>query len=272
MFYLVLLTLMAAPKGVSAADAFAQGRFEDALRLADEEIKTANDVERSAIELVRGQCLVAMQRYDAATQAFTSALRYDPQARLDIKRVLPSTVGLLDAARERLRARLDVPEPGATVWFDGLELGTTPFTGNVAIGRHRLELRDTTGVVLYSTQLVLRADATEEVRRPVIVPPPMVTSPSVATSLAPIRSSRLRPWAVVSGAVGVGAGVASAVFLLRVSDVVKQFNGDGMRLSADESRQLRARGRNEEIAGFGLLTASLVALTLATVFWLVEIP
>jgi hypothetical protein len=96
----------------------------------------------------------------------------------------------------------------------------------------------------------------------VIVTPPLANPLPVQQ-----RSTRLRPWALIPGAVGVGAGVASALFLVRVAEVVGPFNGDGKNFGAEETSRLRVRGTREEIAGFGFRAASLASLVLATVFW-----
>lgn len=122
---------------------FAEGALEDALATLDRAVmSTTADPELAAIQLLRGQVLVGLEQFGGAEKAFLEALKHDPDATLDPRRVLPSTVAVLDRLKDSARGtlRVEAPDPSAKIAVDGAEQGAGTFEGRVRIGTRRVRV------------------------------------------------------------------------------------------------------------------------------------
>ena len=148
----------------SALEAFANGDFEQAQKLFNAAAQRTNDEALLArIHLSRGECFGAMQEFDKTEAAFAKALEYDPEAKLDPARVLPTVVAILDGLRARLRGELHVTSdtPGTLLSLDGQPAGAAPFRGPVPIGRHQVEARPPEGEKPIAREVLVRPRRTE---------------------------------------------------------------------------------------------------------------
>ncbi|MGI5861415.1 MAG: PEGA domain-containing protein [Myxococcales bacterium] len=172
----------------TAEAAFAEGDFE----LALSELRAAaslakDDALLTEIHLLRGRCYAALGDTNRADEAFTSALEFDPEARLDPAKVRPAVVAILDGLRERLKAELSIrsSHSGALIFFDGKTIGVTPLRTSVPIGKHEVEVRTPDGALWKKQQVTIRARQTHELyvplqeQAPELVPEPVEEAPKV---------------------------------------------------------------------------------------------
>ncbi|HCF56909.1 MAG TPA: hypothetical protein DFS52_02795 [Myxococcales bacterium] len=172
----------------TAQTAFEEGDFESALS----ELRAAaslakDDALLTEIHLLRGRCYAAFGDTNRANEAFTSALEFDPEARLDPARVRPSVVELLDGLRERLQAELSIrsSHSGALVFFDGKAIGVAPLRTSVPIGKHEVEVRTPDGALWKKQPVTIRARQAHELyvplqeQAPEPVPGPVAETPKV---------------------------------------------------------------------------------------------
>jgi hypothetical protein len=123
---------------------FNTGDFEGALRSLDAAaLESAEPATLERVHLLRAQCYSARQDFVRAEEAFALALDANPETSLDPARVDPTVVKLLDAVRQRLTGTLVVGSTpaGAALFVDGKNVGVTPLSLQVQVGKHRLEAR-----------------------------------------------------------------------------------------------------------------------------------
>ncbi len=144
----LLVALAAQPHTTHAAlERMEWGDFKGALSLLDTAVRSTSDsAELAKLHLARAQALSALQRHDEVDAAFTHALTWDPEARLDPSQVHPRLVSRLEELRSTLRGIVEIASPeGAELRIDGLPVGTVPLRRDVSIGRHHVEVKLTDG-------------------------------------------------------------------------------------------------------------------------------
>ncbi len=121
--------------------AFSEGDYSAAIKALDLAALEGSELEK--VQLLRAQCFAAQQDFARAEEAFGLALEANPEASLDPARVDPSVVRVLDGLRARTKGVVAVRStpPGAIVWLDGKEMGSTPVDLHTPIGRHKVEAR-----------------------------------------------------------------------------------------------------------------------------------
>jgi hypothetical protein len=196
---------------------FEQGKLDRALSLCDAAAdEPLPDAVLAQVQLVRAQLLAAFGRLDAVDAAFEAALLKDPEAHLDVTRVQPSVVGMLEAVRARLRGQLvvtcDLP---ASAYVDAREVGPTPFEGEVPIGRHKVDVRTADGRVLQEDEVLVRSNVRAELH---FSPPPP------RRKFDPYVSARVVTWQFS----GVGAGGDLGVVILEHIDVSAGVHGGSL--------------------------------------------
>ncbi|MBX7102184.1 MAG: hypothetical protein K1X89_30995 [Myxococcaceae bacterium] len=151
-----------------ARQALDGGDFDRALALLGKASTGASGASLARVELLRGECLAALRRYDETEQAFERALNADPEAALDPAAASPTLVALLDGVRKRLTGQLAVVSDGLDeLTLDGAVLSGPPAVVTTSIGRHRLTAR--WGDVSRSTEAVVSAGRTTTLT---LEPPP----------------------------------------------------------------------------------------------------
>ena len=178
-----------------------RGNFKGALRILDSAAMETSEPEAQArVQLLRAQCLGAMQSYAKAEEALAFALEANPLATLDANRVDPALVKLLEGLRERLHGELTVTTepPGALVTLDGRALGAAPLKTAANVGKHHLEARTRDNAKAGALELVVGPRRNES---PVIVVQPVPVTPTSAAPLssgsapAPSLQSMMKPFA-----------------------------------------------------------------------------
>src|SRR5438552_333718 len=127
----------------SAQESIANGDFDVALKLLDGALARATSADDiSRLQLLRGQCLVAMNQTDKARAAFAAALQKNPEAALDPSRASPDMQEQFEKARETVTGELSVSggSSDATVKLDGKSLGPPPLKVMVPVGHHSVEM------------------------------------------------------------------------------------------------------------------------------------
>jgi hypothetical protein len=139
-------TLRAAPAQPSVlleqgVQSFNLGKFRRSVILLRRALPRATDTAVQAkIHLYLGMNHVVMGQQIRAEEAFKEALRRDPSLTLDPAQTKEAILSLFRQVRETLKGRLDVraDRPGALVKIDGKELGSTPYTGELPVGKHEV--------------------------------------------------------------------------------------------------------------------------------------
>jgi tetratricopeptide (TPR) repeat protein len=211
--------------------------------------------EQAKLEFKRGSDLFSAGEYQKAVTAFMAADRLAPSAALSFNialayEKLADTSGSLRWYRDYLRRSPRAPNAatvqarvnelanklsrgglqqltvistpgGATVMIDGRAVGVTPFTGDLALGQHRLQL-DLPGYREPGREIALLANAPQDLNVAMDATP--TTNPSKPTNdagpSALVRDGTRRfgiaPWLVAGGGV-VGLGSALGFELARRS-------------------------------------------------------
>lgn len=203
---------------------------------AVETLQDAEELARSPSQRARVLFYIALSHEgdgqpDLAARAFRQALVLDPLLTIDAEQFKPAVVELFRSARARLKGKLEVTAGRAAgrLWLDGQRVAL-PFTGPVAIGRHRLELRDERGALVEARQVVVHAGRVERLRLAASTPATL----AAAALDRPDARRRWRPWTwAFGGATLVSAAVATAFSVTTAS-------------SADEGEQLLTGGLTDE--------------------------
>jgi len=211
--------------------------------------------ERAKVEFKRGSELFSAGQYQKAVTAFMAADRLAPSAALSFNialayEQLADTSGALRWYRDYLRRSPRAPNAatvharinelsnklsrsglqqltvistpgGATVVIDGRAVGVTPFTGDLPLGQHRLQL-DLPGYREPGREIALAPNAPQDLNVAMDAAPP--STPQIAGNTAPSslehdgpRRFGIAPW-VVAGTGVVGLGGALGFELARRSD------------------------------------------------------
>ena len=226
--------------------AFGRGELEKAIVQLDAGAKEAQKAPHepmlTRIHLLRGQCFAGMADNAKASEAFLKALEYDPAATLDPSAVRPSTIALLEKARQEARGELQASgdQPGE-IYLDEQKLGPAPFAGAVAIGKHQVELRAADGRTSGKQEVLIKANrpTTLALSLPVeAAPPPPVAPPAPAEEprgsggldlYADLRVApqfRLDPGPLgtsFTGELGVGVGIRHVAASLHAGFAAKSF-------------------------------------------------
>lgn len=220
----------------SGAQAYREARYKDAI----EQFVLANRLDPHP-ELVFnvGQAYEKLGDVPNALRSYRDYLRLSPSAP-DRATVEASIRNLEARLRERGVQQVSVfsTPAGASVSLDGVFVGATPWTAEIAPGRHVLSLKangypETTKEIFLAADRAVDVDVTlaaavgaPQTMPSTVSPPPEATSPSPPTSSAPIASDApIAPRPVSSGALAptsarsfplaprtvaaLGAGVAS---------------------------------------------------------------
>lgn len=213
--------------------------------------------ERAKLEFKRGSELFSAGQYQKAVTAFMAADRLAPSAALSFNialayEQLADTSGALRWYRDYLRRSPRAPNAatvqarinelssklshsglqqltvistpgGATVIVDGRAVGVTPFTGDLALGQHRLQL-DLPGYREPGRDIALAPNVPQDLNVAMDAVPPAANRTTVIAGTAPSSLERdgtrrfgIAPWLVAGGGV-VGLGGALGFELARRSD------------------------------------------------------
>jgi hypothetical protein len=179
---------------------FKRGDFLSALRILDAAAAEATDDQLlGQIHLVRGQCLAARQDFPGAEEAFSLALKHDPEVSLDPSRVDPDLVKTLERVRGRLRGELVVHanRTGAQVSMDRKSLGQVPLKSTVSIGKHAVEVRSLDGLYGAKQDVVVHYKKTTEVSAQLKELPAAPRSTDTGEVIGP--EDYIRPFADIRG-------------------------------------------------------------------------
>lgn len=214
MTLLLVAFLLAAPPTDDASGLVTQARqaldggdFDRALALLGKATTGATGPSLARAELLRGECLAALRRYDETEQAFERALIADPEAALDPASASPTLLALLDGVRKRLTGQLAVVSEGLdALTLDGAALSGAPASVTTSIGRHRLTAR--WGDVTRTAEVVVSAGRTTTLA---LEPPPTDATEGVRW-LAELKLAfqPLSPSAAIFAGAGLRYGPAFA--------------------------------------------------------------
>ena len=182
---MLFILALAQPQG--GVQRYDEGDFEGAVSLLREVSAQAEaGPERARALLYLGLSHAALQQDDDARAAFRRALEDEPDLAPDRRRVPPAVLEMFDAVRAALHARLEVAtEPGATVRLDGRPLGSTPYAGEVPIGRHEVEIRTPDRLrELPAAELRLRPGSVARLEGPLVLRQGLLTLTSVPPGAA----------------------------------------------------------------------------------------
>ena len=212
--------------------------------------------ERAKLEFKRGSELFSAGQYQKAVTAFMAADRLAPSAALSFNialayEKLADTSGALRWYRDYLRRSPRAPNAaevrarvnelsnklsrgglqqltiistpgGATVIIDGRAVGVTPFTGDLALGTHRLQL-DLPGYREPGREIALLPNVPQDLNvvMTAVAPPTNAAKPAQMAGPSPLQYDGTRrfgivPWLVAGGGV-VGLGSALGFELTRRS-------------------------------------------------------
>ena len=206
-----------ARKAFNAADF--QGaitRYEQAVSL------TEAAEERAAIRCELGATYATLDKRKQAIAQFRTALIESPTVAPKAGRTNPSVLRLFDRVRAQVKGTLEVSsEMPGTIWVDEQSLGPAPQAVEIAVGSHRVEIRDAGGKPLDAKTVTVPHQKTAAVR---------FTAPE-----AP-RRPRLWTWvalgtAAAAAAIGIGFGVSAD----------SAFNDYKESTDPDEREQLKSR-------------------------------
>lgn len=121
----------------------AVAEFEDAIRLLTRARAMTRDPGLlGKIYLQLGINHAVLGESQKAQASFRLALTHDPALELNPGQIKKSTVALLGQVRRGMSGRLMVTaNQAAVVTVDGRRQGSTPHTGRLPVGRHRVEVR-----------------------------------------------------------------------------------------------------------------------------------
>lgn len=145
---------------------FHEGEFERCIEVLSASIDAAPDVaSRGQAHLFVGLSHAVLAHWPEARSAFAAALRADPTVGPDPSRIPPNIVGVFEEVRSHVRGVLFVGglEP-AEVALDGVPLGSTPWRGEVPVGRHAVRVVSPDGLREGMAQVVVAAASTTEVK------------------------------------------------------------------------------------------------------------
>ena len=172
---------------------------------------------------------------------------------------------LLDRAwgRGRGQLHLESSPPGASVRIDGRERGTTPFSGPLLAGRHRIEVGlDGWGSQSDEVQIADGGDTRLSLTLPSLEPPPAALRLPPPPPPPPPRRRPL--WRVVGGASLIGAGLVLGGFGVAALAV------DGTQVQTqcgdDASTERLCTFRTRDL-GLGLLLPGLSLSLAGAVLW-----
>ncbi|MBS1153467.1 MAG: hypothetical protein H6Q89_5165 [Myxococcaceae bacterium] len=266
----------AADPVTAATNAMAEADFDKALALLDAALtRTRKPLEIAKLQLMRGDALVALQRLDEATRAFSAALAANPLAELDPNSSSPDAMAAMEKARRQIMSDLTVLIAGgasANVKIDEVEMGPAPLKTRVGAGKHRVEALASSGQRVTKEidvapgkpmQLSLELPALEA---PLPPPPPPPAQATPATAPPGVRTtssgSKLGFIPVAVGAGLVGAGVGCLVMASgRHQQLVDPL---GPRLDGNTEARLVNEGSAFQTIGFAVIGVGAAAAVAGT--------
>jgi len=139
------------------------GKFHKALKaLTRAQKKAKDDSMRARILVHTGVVQGVMGKQDLAKMNFHRALLLDASVAPSAVETKRSIIELFGKVRASLTGEVDVKADleGALVLVDGKEVGKTPATLKLPVGRHRLVIRDAGGLYLHQKEILVRHDDT----------------------------------------------------------------------------------------------------------------
>jgi tetratricopeptide (TPR) repeat protein len=136
-----LSVALALSPAAEASKDLAKGDFERALKRLDGAVsKTQDPSELANLQLLRGQCLLALGKKPKAKEAFLAALAASPSAELDPAKANPEAMELFSAARAELPApvRISVANGEAMVRLGDKVLGPAPISIELREGSYTI--------------------------------------------------------------------------------------------------------------------------------------
>ncbi len=193
-------------------------------------------------------------------EAFRTALRHNPDLKLDPKRIKASIVKRFNTIRaSRGELKVDADVQGAKVFLDGKEVGTTPYQVKLPAGQVQVRIHDPEGGQSHEQQVTLASgDAAQVTARLAPDAPPRVAPPA----------GRKRIWTwVAAGTAAVSLGVAIGLGLSAKSD--NKTYEDLPDNAADEGAELESSGRAKYISSAVLFgVAGAAAVTSVVLFFM----
>ncbi len=278
---IVVLSLVsvasAAPKAAAdpvaaATSAMAEADFDKALAVLTAGLKKPGLKQPMIAKLqrMRGEALVALQRLDEATVAFSAALAADPSLELDPTSASPDAVSAMDKARRQILSELTVSVTGAAadIKIDGDELGPAPLKTKVGAGTHKVEAVAADGhTVVKDIEIKpgVPLALTLELPAAVVAPGPAPTLMIVTKRPAASSSSGKSKLGFIPLGVGVAAAGAGVVFLVQARGKHDALvNPMGPRLDVPTEQQLVSEGGSYQTLGFVLMGVGAAAAVAGT--------
>jgi tetratricopeptide (TPR) repeat protein len=214
-------TARAKDRFAAGAQAYREARYKDAIDL----FLQANQIDPHADLIFNvGQAYEKLGDVANALRSYREYLRLDPGAR-DRATVETSIKNLEARLRERGVQQVSIfsTPAGATVILDGKSAGQTPWTGEIAPGRHVAVLR-ATGYPDIAKEFVLLAERSMDLDVALALgasgsaaialagKPPEATKPADVPPPVEPPKPRVAPWTIATLGVGV-AGLATALGL-----------------------------------------------------------
>ena len=139
------------------------GKFSAALKVLNKAARKGKEAGvLGRVHLYRGLVLGVMGKEAKARQAFGKALKSNPTVEPREGEAKRKVLALFHAARAELKGSLKVTadREGATVSVDGKVLGPAPFSGELAVGAHKLVVSTPDAMYRKAADLVVKADDT----------------------------------------------------------------------------------------------------------------
>ena len=194
-----------------ARQRYAMVLFEESIQLLEQaKLATREPGQLGQIYLYLGINYAVMGKPDEARKEFSAALGYDPELTLDPQRLKQPIVEMFNKLRRGMSGQLVV---GGTVkgvvHLDGKQVGKTPYTCKLPIGRHRVQVFGP-GKQKHSEQAVVYRDRKTLVTTRFTPPPEPVMPPPPPP---PVKKGRLWTYVAAGGAVvalGLGIGLGAS--------------------------------------------------------------
>jgi len=236
---------------------FKEKRFSDAIR----EFNKAYRLDPNAVLVFNmARAFEELKEYASAIEFYRKYLEMAPDAQ--DRASVEESIRTLELLAKPVKTPLTITsEPdGATVFFDGREVGKTPLKMAVPAGKHFIAL-EKAGYERASSELELAGEAAQShavTLLPGGAPPP------------PPPAEKSDTWAWV--AVGVGAALLAGSGLagiqaLKKSDRLDEIDDDPTLADGQEYDQLKSDGRTFALVADGLLIAGIAGVATGTVLF-----
>lgn len=126
----------------NGVELYHRGEFEASIHVLSEAVDRIDEPsERARAWLFVGLAQAVLGAWNDARASFRHALVDDPEIAPDNRRVPPAIVSAFGDVRDTVKGHLEInADARAKVFIDRVEVGTTPFAGDVSVGRKHVRL------------------------------------------------------------------------------------------------------------------------------------